>query len=263
MDADGSNPVRLTDNSVDDEDPNWSSDGAKIAFISMRDGHYEIYVMNADGTGQTRLTVTSGQAIDPDWQPANSSMVPVFLTGFNSVTVGDSVVVTWAVHEDATAAEFRLMADMNGRKRRVGIISAGFRSFKAVDNDPSLRAGGTVIYTLFSRGDDGGWDFLRTESVELDGPHSSVDNLRVCPNPFNPHTTISFSVNYLQHVKIAVQDAAGRRVRTLTEKEYPAGDHRVYWDGRNASGREVSSGIYFLKFVAGRQAESRKLVLVR
>jgi dipeptidyl aminopeptidase/acylaminoacyl peptidase len=69
MNADGSNLVRLTNNSADDEDPNWSPDGTKIAFISMRDGHYEIYTMNADGSNQTRITTTNGHAIDPDWKP--------------------------------------------------------------------------------------------------------------------------------------------------------------------------------------------------
>jgi dipeptidyl aminopeptidase/acylaminoacyl peptidase len=46
MNADGSNQTRLTTNSVDDEFPAWSPDGAKIAFFSNRDGNYEIYVMN-------------------------------------------------------------------------------------------------------------------------------------------------------------------------------------------------------------------------
>jgi Tol biopolymer transport system component len=263
MDADGGNPERLTDNAADDEDPNWSSDGSMIAFISMRDGHYEIYSMNADGSDQTRLTVTSGHAIDPDWEPANPSNVPVFLAGFSAVSAGSSVTMTWSVHDAAAAEEFRLTADMDGKRREVAITSTGPRSFKAVDDDPSLRAGGTVTYILYSRGSDNGWEIVREERVELAGPRSSVDRLEVYPNPFNPHTTISFKVNYLERVKIAIQDAAGRKVKTLVDIEYPAGDYRVFWDGRNASGREVSSGVYFLELVAGRRSESRKLVLVR
>jgi Tol biopolymer transport system component len=41
----------------------------------MRDGHYEIYVMNGDGSNQTRITTTTGQAIDPDWEPDTSMPV--------------------------------------------------------------------------------------------------------------------------------------------------------------------------------------------
>jgi Tol biopolymer transport system component len=38
----------------------------------MRDGHYEVYIMDADGSNQTRITTTTGQAIDPDWKPEAS-----------------------------------------------------------------------------------------------------------------------------------------------------------------------------------------------
>ena len=55
-DADGSNTVRLTNIGAFDENPDWSPDGSKIAFVSTRDGNQEIYVMDADGTGLTRLT---------------------------------------------------------------------------------------------------------------------------------------------------------------------------------------------------------------
>jgi Tol biopolymer transport system component len=71
MNADGTNPQRLTVNrSADDAFPDWSPDGTKIAFESDRDGKYEIYVMNADGSGQTNLTrepQTDDEA--PAWSP--------------------------------------------------------------------------------------------------------------------------------------------------------------------------------------------------
>ena len=56
MDADGSNPVRLTHDPALDMAPRWSPDGSKIAFMSRRDGSPEIYLIGADGTGLKRLT---------------------------------------------------------------------------------------------------------------------------------------------------------------------------------------------------------------
>ena len=50
MDADGGNRKNLSNNPVDDEDPDWSPDGTKIAFVSRRTGEYQIYVMDTDGT---------------------------------------------------------------------------------------------------------------------------------------------------------------------------------------------------------------------
>ena len=74
VNADGSNPVNLTNNPADDRSPTWSPDGRRIAFVSDRDGNHEIYVMNADGTGQTRLTDTPYY----DSDPALVALTPAF-----------------------------------------------------------------------------------------------------------------------------------------------------------------------------------------
>ena len=70
MNADGSDVVRLTDNSADDGCQSWSSDGRRIAFESTRDGYYAIYAMNADGSNRTRLTnnPSAGDGC-PSWSP--------------------------------------------------------------------------------------------------------------------------------------------------------------------------------------------------
>ena len=69
MDADGSNPTRLTDNPASDIVPAWSPDGTKIAFASRRDGNPEVYVMDADGSNPTRLTDNPTFDGVPAWSP--------------------------------------------------------------------------------------------------------------------------------------------------------------------------------------------------
>ncbi len=69
MNADGSNQTRLTNNPAFDFQPSFSPDGSKIAFVSDRDGNFEIYEMNADGTSQTRLTSNTASEFSPSFSP--------------------------------------------------------------------------------------------------------------------------------------------------------------------------------------------------
>ena len=69
MNADGTNLVRLTTNTVEDFHPTFSPDGTKILFVSKRDGNGEIYVMNADGTNQIRLTNNTTADEYPTYSP--------------------------------------------------------------------------------------------------------------------------------------------------------------------------------------------------
>lgn len=69
MNADGANPIRLTNHLSEDKDATWSPDEQHIAFVSNRDGNEEIYVMNANGTDVTRLTYSASKEQNPVWLP--------------------------------------------------------------------------------------------------------------------------------------------------------------------------------------------------
>ncbi|MEM7127965.1 MAG: protein kinase [Chloroflexota bacterium] len=75
MNADGSNPTRLTNNEIIDRSPSWSPDGSRITFSSNRDGNYEIYVMNADGSNPIRLTNSESVDLWPRWSPDGSRII--------------------------------------------------------------------------------------------------------------------------------------------------------------------------------------------
>ncbi len=69
MDADGGDPINLTNHDALDQTPDWSPDGNRIAFSSNRDRNWEIYVMNADGTNPINLTNHPARDGRPDWSP--------------------------------------------------------------------------------------------------------------------------------------------------------------------------------------------------
>jgi len=85
------------------------------------------------------------------------------------------------------------------------------------------------------------------------------------PNPFNPSTTISFTVaeGPAVHVSLKVYDLRGNLVRTLVNEVRDAGTYNVFWDGTNESGRNVSSGVYFYRMQAGDFNQTRKMVLLK
>jgi len=83
------------------------------------------------------------------------------------------------------------------------------------------------------------------------------------PNPFNPKTTLPFSLAAPAQVRLAIYDVAGRLQRTLVDAHLPAGEHWVNWDGRDEAGSELASGVYFSRFEAGATSEVRKLLLLR
>jgi len=78
------------------------------------------------------------------------------------------------------------------------------------------------------------------------------------PNPFNPRTTIPFSLPSKSFVSLKVFDALGREMATLVSEELSAGIYSKHWDATS-----VTSGIYFYRLQAGSFVETRKMLLVR
>lgn len=84
------------------------------------------------------------------------------------------------------------------------------------------------------------------------------------PNPFNPVTTIRFSLPQTERVTVTIYNLLGKEVATLLQDEVlTAGPHITIWNGRNDAGRGVASGIYLYRVRAGRTLHTRKMALVR
>ncbi len=83
------------------------------------------------------------------------------------------------------------------------------------------------------------------------------------PNPFNPGTLIEFSLSKAAAVTLTIYNTLGQKVTTLVDKKLSAGSFRVDWNGRNAAGNNVASGIYYYQLRAGDFSASRKMILMR
>jgi hypothetical protein len=144
----------------------------------------------------------------------------------------------------------------------------------------SIADGADTLYLRWVMGEtDGGWKFCgwNLDDVELwainrvpDTPDTSdelPENVLlypVHPNPFRGSaTTIEFALPEDAHVRVSIHDLAGRLVTVLTDREYEAGTYPVAWNGTNAAGSEVASGVYFVRLEAGGKVVSRKMALVK
>jgi len=85
------------------------------------------------------------------------------------------------------------------------------------------------------------------------------------PNPFNPETTIHFSVGSVSAspVTITIYDIRGRQIRTLVDGIYSKGEHFVVWNGKDDNGQDVSSGIYFYKMQTGDFVQTKRMVIIK
>lgn len=71
------------------------------------------------------------------------------------------------------------------------------------------------------------------------------------PNPFNPTTTIEYSIPRPSKVSVTIYNTAGQEIRRLSDEFKEPGSYKIEWDGRDNSGRTVSSGVYFYQMIAG------------
>ena len=88
------------------------------------------------------------------------------------------------------------------------------------------------------------------------------------PNPFNPETWIPYQLAKAADVSVTIYDVGGRLVRTISVGFKPVGyylarERAAYWDGRNEIGESVSSGVYFIQFLSGDFAATRRIVVVK
>ncbi|UCG53097.1 MAG: T9SS type A sorting domain-containing protein [Candidatus Latescibacterota bacterium] len=114
-----------------------------------------------------------------------------------------------------------------------------------------------VPEVVIPRTDDTGDDKRSTEIPEVTALLPSY------PNPFNPSTTIPFSLVSQERVTLRIYSAQGKLVRILKEEILPAGMHRMIWDGRDNNSHDVATGVYFVRFNAGSFETTQKIVLIR
>jgi len=109
-------------------------------------------------------------------------------------------------------------------------------------------------------------DFVLEPEVSVDDPIISNVSIQLSnyPNPFNPSTTIEFSIQNDSEIDLSILNMKGQKIKTLAKNEFNKGDHSIIWNGDNESGESVSSGIYYYKLnVNGKTEAVKKCLLLK
>jgi len=118
-------------------------------------------------------------------------------------------------------------------------------------------------------------DHLKTRSILLDSiahlpiADSEVQLIPVAkitgnyPNPFNPSTTIAFSIPKDSNTKLSVYNIKGQKVKDIISGELSKGFHKAIWDGKDSTNRSVSSGIYIFRLASDGKVSVRKAMLMK
>lgn len=100
-------------------------------------------------------------------------------------------------------------------------------------------------------------------AVEEESPRYRLALGGATPNPFNPRTRLSYELPRGARVRIDVFDVSGRLVSTLLDGSRPAGPGWVEWDGKDAHGNSVGSGVYLYRLSYEARQISRKMALLK
>ena len=147
------------------------------------------------------------------------------------------------------------------RYRSLGAVARRFNE-QVIRQHIELALGN--LGSVLLAGDKGLEQLEATAGLEMsDGQPWNFELEGNYPNPFNSGTVIPFSVSSETEVHLQVFDVLGRPVVNLVVGRLQTGRYRVNWEGRDAGGQLVPSGIYFYRLRSGNRAESRKMTLLR
>ena len=173
------------------------------------------------------------------------------VNGDGKVDVDDILAVIEAV-DAAAGAPAIAQEDIEPRSLRAADVRRWIRDAKAANADPVGIAALERLLAALTR-------------AEAPPPKETV-LLANYPNPFNPETWIPYQLSEAAEVTVTIHASDGKLVRTLELGQMPAGaysdkDRAAYWDGRNAQGEPVASGVYFYTLTAGDFSATRKMVI--
>lgn len=190
-----------------------------------------------------------------------TSTVDVAFVSLMAQLEEDIVILAWKTSESTPVEGYNVYRSEKLESEFMRLTEKPIAAQRSGEyHDEKTLAGKTYFYKIGAISDNREW-FSPVLAVSL--PAKPTTLYQNYPNPFNPATQIAFYLESDSKVNLSIFDARGARLRTLVEGFIEAGRHVFSWDGSNADGVRVNSGIYYYRLEAGKTIQTKKLVLIR
>ena len=219
---------------------------------SKAGGSWDLVVTNPDGQ-----EVTLADAI------TINQLVAVQLQAATIDVVVDGIRLEYVLFDREPGETLRVLRSTMPESEWTVIVEdlQSSRGQHYVYVDTGVEPGKTYVYRLVVVSDGNEIRELHKGSATV--PAGELLLSQNFPNPFNPTTSITFYLPRRAQVRLDVFDIAGHLVTRLSTGLYQAGPHRIEWDGTDANGSPVGSGVYVYRLTAGKQMISRKMLLLK
>jgi hypothetical protein len=187
--------------------------------------------------------------------------VPVLVRSFTASALRSSIELEWDILIDDGVMGFKIYRSIEGGriKELVNDILIPIDARKYMDSE--ITSGRIYEYILGIVLNDGSERVSQTVTVKIKANELALHQNH--PNPFNPSTTISFTLPDRKKTSLSIYNIEGKLVSTLIDKEMDGGYTEVTWNGTDTQGNPVSSGIYFYRLKAGSKTLTKKMVLLK
>jgi trimeric autotransporter adhesin len=240
----------------------WDGDG----WHEVGDGIPQSFVYALASVGD-RLYVGGSFSRAGDTPAANfacwqGSIVPVRLTGLSCARAEGGARLDWTL-DGATNARFHVWREepARDRLRLTAEPLAGVTTFAFIDPTPPAGEADYWLEELAAGGGSSAWHgpaHLLAAAVP-----TALRLAQNRPNPFNPRTTFALALPQPGRARLTILDARGREVARPFDADLPAGVREVVWDGCDAQGRALPSGVYFARLDSGGRLAVTKVTLAR
>jgi hypothetical protein len=273
--AEGSGPY----NGEPRQDTNFDGSGDGAALTDT----FTEYTANISDTGSSlviKITVKLNSG-DEDiafdyFRVAGDYTLPVSLSAFTAIFSDHRVHLKWRTQTEVNNIGFSIYrsGQKDGEYTEIAFVTGAWNSAMPIDyqfTDPKVEFGKTYFYYLEDIDVTGERSKSKVIKVVIP-PAKSIPTLfglfQNYPNPFNPGTWMPYQLAENKTVIIRIYDVKGRIIRTQEYGQRQAGYYvnraqAAYWDGKNATGQAVSSGVYFYQLKAGEETAVRRMLIVK